>query len=832
MKIVVFPGRDTQVESYLWWWSVVALLLSSSIVEIMQGIMFVFIVVSFSGLKSLDLNRKRKCLEFDDHLKRVKFKQDKKKLKSMRRKNKKNLPEPTTIVYDKSAEKAYWKEYWEKLLPVVEKFKYHWKEYWERKVNRMSYSFVAITNGFNTYLPVKENEKSFGYTVSASDGMPIVFDTGASMSVSPRREDFVGNLEAPTTDALYGLKGKISVVGTGVVRWNVYDINGVTRFLKTQAHYIPEASTRLFSPQVYFQEQEGGEALIRNDHIELTLKEGTVMKFPYNPGSNIPLMLTRKQLTVGLTVEDLSYLSDQHSMSINLSVADEVNQNITAAQKELLVIHWKTGHANFSWLQALCSKPRADERQDLPFFDVKNPKASSCQQPLCVACQIAKQHRRAPREDVVRFDPKAMKLKEGHLEPGQMVSIDQYVSALPGRLPHTKGKEAKKDKFNGGTIFCDHASKVIWVNHQVSLRSGDTIISKRLFEAMASSCGVKVKSYHADNVPFDSHEFRAELMSLNQTITFSGTGAHHQNGIAERAIRTVTSWARAMLLHMIIHWPEMADLTLWPFALDYAAYVWNHLPGKENLLAPMEIFSSSKVPCHDILKRLRIWGCPVYVLDPKLQDGKKLPKWKPRARRGMFLGFSSKHSSTVSKVLNLVTGYVSPQYHVVYDELYSTVTTTALQLEELQQAGFTNETWIQLLMNGYERHEALEDEHPNMQLQDEWLTPAEINERQNLRNMRENRRRLIELEHDNLTMPYQPEPIVPMRVPRAAQEPIQPVAQAPEGANAPENVQPEEVEAIAAEGADDDHDSDSEQENEAVRRSTRVRTAPRRFIGE
>jgi hypothetical protein len=64
----------------------------------------------------------------------------------------------------------------------------------------------------------------------------------------------------------------------------------------------------------------------------------------------------------------------------------------------------------------------------------------------------------------------------------------------------------------------------------------------------------------------------------------------------------------------------------------------------------------------------------MYVLDLKLQDGKKLPKWVAHAHRGQFLGFSTQHSSTVGKILNLCTGYVSPQYHAVYDKMYSTVT--------------------------------------------------------------------------------------------------------------------------------------------------------------
>jgi hypothetical protein len=60
-------------------------------------------------------------------------------------------------------------------------------------------------------------------------------------------------------------------------------------------------------------------------------------------------------------------------------------------------------------------------------------------------------------------------LKRGHLQPDEMVLIDQeYISGSPGRLPKTKGKEQKKDKYCGGTLFVDYASCKIFLNHQVS----------------------------------------------------------------------------------------------------------------------------------------------------------------------------------------------------------------------------------------------------------------------------------------------------------------------------------------------------------------------------
>ena len=40
-----------------------------------------------------------------------------------------------------------------------------------------------------------------------------------------------------------------------------------------------------------------------------------------------------------------------------------------------------------------------------------------------------------------------------------------------------------------------------------------------------------------------------------------------------------------------------------------------------------------------------MWGSTVFVLDPKLQDDNKLPKWKKRASAGMFVEFSDQYSS-------------------------------------------------------------------------------------------------------------------------------------------------------------------------------------------
>jgi hypothetical protein len=114
---------------------------------------------------------------------------------------------------------------------------------------------------------------------------------------------------------------------------------------------------------------------------------------------------------------------------------------------------------------------------------------------------------------------------------------------------------------------------------------------------------------------------------------------------------------------------------LWPYALDYAVWIHNHIPKQQHGLAPIELFCSLTHNCNR-LQRVKIWGCPTYVLSPKLQDDMKIPKWKPRARQGQYLGFSLEHSFLVGLVRNLSTEFISPQFHIVLDEQFTTVHST------------------------------------------------------------------------------------------------------------------------------------------------------------
>ncbi len=151
-------------------------------------------------------------------------------------------------------------------------------------------------------------------------------------------------------------------------------------------------------------------------------------------------------------------------------------------------------------------------------------------------------------------------------------------------------------------------------------------------------------------------------------------GAKHQNGHAEQLIQTIMSMALTFMIHVSLHWNKQGSdvMALWPFAVCHTVWLYNRLPNGVTGLSPMEILTGTSLDHRDLL-RTHVWGCPVYVLDPKLQDGKKIPKWNRWAWQGQFLGFSDKHSLLVAAVCHHTTGFVSPQFHVVFDDHFHTV---------------------------------------------------------------------------------------------------------------------------------------------------------------
>jgi hypothetical protein len=119
------------------------------------------------------------------------------------------------------------------------------------------------------------------------------------------------------------------------------------RMIRTTVYYVHAASIKLFYPQTYSKEEKAGSLLITHDRSTLTLKDGSRLDFPYQE-SNLPIMLTEdhfndKALTVGLTGEDAIVMA-------SMDVSCDMNQNLTAPQRELMLWHHKWAHCDMVWV--------------------------------------------------------------------------------------------------------------------------------------------------------------------------------------------------------------------------------------------------------------------------------------------------------------------------------------------------------------------------------------------------------------------------------------------------------------------------------------------------
>ena len=123
------------------------------------------------------------------------------------------------------------------------------------------------------------------------------------------------------------------------------------------------------------------------------------------------------------------------------------------------------------------------------------------------------------------------------------------------------------------------------------------------------------------------------------------------------------------------------------------------MPSRDRIVSHTELLTSTAFHNHNHLQRAHAFGCDVFVLDPRLQDSKKILKWSMRSKRGIYLGVSPFNSSTVHLVLNPATRSITPQYHLVFDDIFSTV---------FSNGQFDPSIWTNLLFHGYKLHATIQ----------------------------------------------------------------------------------------------------------------------------
>ena len=89
----------------------------------------------------------------------------------------------------------------------------------------------------------------FCNSLAKDDAFPVIWDSGASVSITSNRGDFIEYNPKPGINRLNGIGSGLQVLGSGTVAWNFVDEKGNLRELKVIAYHFPDAKVRLISTQ-------------------------------------------------------------------------------------------------------------------------------------------------------------------------------------------------------------------------------------------------------------------------------------------------------------------------------------------------------------------------------------------------------------------------------------------------------------------------------------------------------------------------------------------------------------------------------------------------------
>eukprot|EP00804_Cyclotella_cryptica_P024840 CCRYP_001779-RA/>CCRYP_001779-RA protein AED:0.06 eAED:0.06 QI:0/0/0/1/0/0/3/0/1231 len=517
--------------------------------------------------------------------------------------------------------------------------------------------------------------------VGGASAIPLIMDSGASCCISPCRADF--GPDYSTSDVkITDLSSTNTVKGKGLLTWRVLDIHGKEVEIQLPGYHVPSASVRLLSPQCLLSVDSIGGRHATQDASRIVSISTMGSSSTLRMGAPISQSFRSAKVPTERLVSGHVASPFQPPRTTLGPGASSMLPTPTFLLHRKSFFYGIIGYPTLGYLPStiLCGYAAhhlsVPQPTWFPYVAALSYLASSNHQAQPVKISFVPLVK-LPRpncdalfggQPVEHFSS----LKASHTNPGDCFSCDHYISPTPGRVVSHSGHSSTRHGFVGGTIWVDHASQWVFHSPQRSLNAADTIRGKLLLEQEAADVGVTIKAIHTDNGVFNSALFCGHCKDHNQGLRFSGVGAHHQNGVAENAIRTISNMAHANLIHASIRWPERSLIDLWPFAMSYAIWVHNRLPPHGYGVSPLELWSQVK-SAHSDISRAHVFGCPVYVLDPTLQDGKKIPKWDSRAQQGIFVGFSDEHSSLVPLVFNPRTQPVSPQYHVIFDDAFSTV---------------------------------------------------------------------------------------------------------------------------------------------------------------
>ena len=267
----------------------------------------------------------------------------------------------------------------------------------------------------------------------------------------------------------------------------------------------------------------------------------------------------------------------------------------TSTNEGLILWHQCMGHLNVQSLKTLLSLVNGLHRSILHGDSLPS---------ACEGCMMGKQHRQSFPKDGATCASKALEIVHSDVcGPMKTMSLGGARYFL---------------------IFIDDFSRKMWV-YPLKAKSECFERFKEFKALVEKEVEAEIKVFRSDNGgEYTSNQFQAYLKAQGIVHQTSAPHTPQQNGVAERANRTIVEMARSMIYGQ--------NLGLEFEAVSNAVYIRNRCPTSVVHGKTLQEAWCSKKPS---VAHMRVFGCIAYV---KISDASRT-RLEPKSVKCLFLGY-------------------------------------------------------------------------------------------------------------------------------------------------------------------------------------------------
>lgn len=244
------------------------------------------------------------------------------------------------------------------------------------------------------------------------DMVPLVIDTGASISITPYKTDFIGHIHATQPIEIKGITSGLQVQGYGTVCYTFQNDNGTLQTLNlTHCLYVPHCTARLICPrQLGIESKNPLDGYNSVSRVGILTYQGQQTTISCDTTSQLPILYT----TPGINTFSRFCATMGSIIHPNSPTSTPFSANLTAGQHKKLQLHERCAHVNWDQLNWWI-------RQGLLPCEPSN---ASEPDSVCATCQFGKAHKRSHKADTSHID-------HHRTSPGDGVSSDGMEAGCP-----------------------------------------------------------------------------------------------------------------------------------------------------------------------------------------------------------------------------------------------------------------------------------------------------------------------------------------------------------------------------------------------------------------